>query len=44
MLEPGKSVGSRPSEEEGAAETTCDDHNPYSPSPCAARGEVEKWE
>ena len=40
MLEQGKSVRSPPPEEEGAAETTCDEltRTPI-PAPCAAGGE-----
>jgi len=37
MLEQGQSVRSPPPEEEGAAETTCGDCNPHSPSSHATR-------
>jgi len=46
MLEQGKSVRSPPPEEDGTAETTCDELTVTPiPRPCATQGEeVEKWE
>ena len=44
MLEQGKSVRSPPPEEEGVAETTCDELTvtPFPYSPCAAGEEEEE--
>jgi len=46
MLEQGKSERSLCPEEEGVAETTCDEltvtRNPHSLSPCAAQGEESR--
>jgi len=48
MLEQGKSVRSPPPEEEGAAETMCDELTtapfPHPPAPLGGREEVEKQE
>jgi len=38
-MEQGQSVRSPSPEEEAAAETTCGDRNPHSPSLCTAQGE-----